>query len=135
MTLTPDNSRLAVFESVPIVSRYLGHEADVERYSICCSVPRLPLNCEAAIEIVTHNLITGMKQFETMLIAEGSIGAIEAVQVYMEKAVNETLSNTFGQELWAVHHCVDIADWLSFEIPTHSALPTYTIADPVDCMA
>ncbi|MCL6442745.1 MAG: hypothetical protein K6T83_04685 [Alicyclobacillus sp.] len=134
--LTPNASRVMIYRPTPIKVREMPRAgAAISNYTVSCRLPSMPLGSEGAVEQLARNLTRGMEIFESMAIAEGDIRAIEAVQVYMEKAVNETISNSFGQEITVVCHRVDIEEWVYVQLPTASGIPVYTIWKSSCCEA
>lgn len=129
--LSQDDSRLMIFQASPIEVIEVETSDPLSRaFHVSCRLPSLPLMSQTAVDQVTKNLNNAFSSLGCMSITKGAVSAIEAVQLYMEDAVNETMSDTFGQDMRLVRNTVRIDEWLFIHLPSSESNDIHTVWHP-----
>jgi len=129
--LSQHDSSLMIFQASPIEVIEVEAPDPLSRaFHVSCRLPSLPLMSQSAVEKVTKNLNNAFSSLGCMSITKGSVSAIEAVQLYMEEAINETMSDTFGQDMRLVRNTVRIDEWLFIHLPSSESNDIHTVWHP-----
>lgn len=95
-----DNSRCVILEWSVIQAVEVPEPSISDRiYDVYCRLPAIPVDSDGEAKQLTRKFSNIINALQTKDFVAEDISAVEAVQAYLEKAINEALSDSMAKEL------------------------------------